>query len=46
MEVLRWMGENWLLSIILASMASETIIRIFKAGTRKAVKCRTCGGSP
>ena len=43
MEVLRWMEKNWLLTIILASLASETIIRVFKAGRQKGWKCSLCG---
>jgi uncharacterized OB-fold protein len=43
MEVLRWMGQNWFITAILAGIASETIIRIFNAGKVKAMKCPKCG---
>lgn len=43
MEVLRWMGQNWLITMVLAGIASETIIRVFSAGRIKAMKCPKCG---
>ena len=36
MEVLRWMGENWFITLVLAGIASETVIRVFNAGKVKA----------
>lgn len=37
------MGQNWFLTLILAGIVSETIIRVFNAGRVKAMKCPKCG---
>lgn len=45
MQVLHWMGEHALLTIILFGFLTETITRIFIAGKIKAMKCPKCGYS-
>ena len=43
MEYLRWMGNNFLLTIILAGILTEFILRLFRAGRIRAIRCPACG---
>lgn len=43
MEYLNWMGNHFFLTIILAGIFTEFIIRIFTAGRIRAIRCPACG---
>jgi hypothetical protein len=43
MQYLNWMGENYILTIILVAMLSSTIVSIFRSGQIRAIKCPACG---
>lgn len=45
MQVLDWMSHNFFLTIILAGVVSETLIRVFRSGKMLAMKCPKCGFS-